>query len=175
MSSPVIPDFNEDIAATRLIYIDTLSLPMSHFLRTLLCSLPPTLPVLMSYLYLFFILSRLSHLPPVDSSPMAPSSPTPVLSSPANLFIVVRKGTHSSRNLHLIYNFLTYHRLSSPYQPSFGITQSTSYHSIFYHHTSSRECIYLIVYVDDIVITDSDQDGIWKLKQHLFNHFQTKD
>ena len=29
--------------------------------------------------------------------------------------------------------------------------------------------------MDDIVITDSDQDGIQKLKQHLFTHFQTKD
>ncbi|RVW32653.1 putative mitochondrial protein [Vitis vinifera] len=36
-------------------------------------------------------------------------------------------------------------------------------------------CIYLVVYVDDIVITSSDQDGIQKLKQHLFTHFQTKD
>ena len=33
----------------------------------------------------------------------------------------------------------------------------------------------MIVYVDDIVITGSDQDGIQKLKQHLFSHFQTKD
>ncbi|RVW24952.1 Retrovirus-related Pol polyprotein from transposon RE1 [Vitis vinifera] len=36
-------------------------------------------------------------------------------------------------------------------------------------------CIYLVVYVDDIVITGSDQNGIQKLKQHLFTHFQTKD
>ena len=28
--------------------------------------------------------------------------------------------------------------------------------------------------MDDIVISGSDQDGIQKLKQHLFNHFQTK-
>ena len=55
------------------------------------------------------------------------------------------------------------------------MTWSTSYHFVFYHHTSLRECIYLIVYVDDIVIIGSDQDGIKKLKQHLFNHFQTKD
>ena len=55
------------------------------------------------------------------------------------------------------------------------MTRSTSNHSVFYHHTSLGECIYLIVYVDDIVITGSDQDGIQKLKQHLFNHFQTKD
>ena len=29
--------------------------------------------------------------------------------------------------------------------------------------------------MDDIIITGSDQDDIQKLKQHLFNHFQTKD
>ena len=29
--------------------------------------------------------------------------------------------------------------------------------------------------MDDIVITGSDQDGIQKLKQHIFHHFQTKD
>ena len=29
--------------------------------------------------------------------------------------------------------------------------------------------------MDDIVITCSDQEGIRKLKQHLFSHFQTKD
>ena len=62
VSSSVILAFNKDIAANLLIHIDTLSLSMSHFLRTLLCFLPPTLPVLMSYLYLFFIPSRISHL-----------------------------------------------------------------------------------------------------------------
>ena len=29
--------------------------------------------------------------------------------------------------------------------------------------------------MNDIIITDSDHDGIRKLKQHLFSHFQTKD
>ena len=57
----------------------------------------------------------------------------------------------------------------------FGMTRSTLNHFVFYHHTSSGECIYLIVYVGNIVITSSDQDGLWKLKQYLFNHFQTKD
>ena len=55
------------------------------------------------------------------------------------------------------------------------MTQSTSDHFVFYHHTSSRQSIYLIVYVDDIVIIGNDQEGIRKLKQHLFNHFQIKD
>ena len=57
----------------------------------------------------------------------------------------------------------------------FGMTRSTTDHSVFYHHTSLEQCIYLIVYVDDIVITGNDQDGIQRLKRHLFNHFQTKD
>ena len=48
-------------------------------------------------------------------------------------------------------------------------------HSVFYHHSSTGKCIYFIVYVDDIVITGSDWDGIQKLKQHHFSHFQTKD
>ena len=42
--------------------------------------------------------------------------------------------------------------------------RSTADHSVFYHHTSTGQCIYLIVYVDDIVITGSNQDGIQKLK-----------
>ena len=65
-------------------------------------------------------------------------------------------------------------RLSSVVQ-EFGMTQSTSDHFVFYHHTLSEQCINLIVYVDNIVITSSDQDGIWNLKQHLFSHFQAKD
>ncbi|RVW98461.1 Retrovirus-related Pol polyprotein from transposon TNT 1-94 [Vitis vinifera] len=65
-------------------------------------------------------------------------------------------------------------RFSSVVQ-EFGMLRSTSDHSVFYHHNSLGQCIYLVVYVDDIVITGSDQDGIQKLKQHLFTHFQTKD
>ena len=57
----------------------------------------------------------------------------------------------------------------------FGMLRSIADHSVFYHHNSSGQCIYLVVYVDDIVSTGSDQDGIQKLKQHLFTHFQTKD
>ena len=58
----------------------------------------------------------------------------------------------------------------------FGMIRSTEDHYVFYHHTSTGQCIYLIVYVDDdIAITGSDQDAIQKLKHHLFSHFQTKD
>ena len=55
------------------------------------------------------------------------------------------------------------------------MARSASDHSVFYKHTSQGQCIYLIVYVDDIVITGYDQDGITHLKAHLFKHFQTKD
>ena len=57
----------------------------------------------------------------------------------------------------------------------FGIIRSAADHSVFYHHSSTGQRIYLIVYVDDIFITSSDYNGIQKLKQRLFIHFQTKD
>ncbi|RVW16568.1 Retrovirus-related Pol polyprotein from transposon TNT 1-94 [Vitis vinifera] len=65
-------------------------------------------------------------------------------------------------------------RFSSVVQ-EFGMFHSTADHSVFYHHNFSGQCIYLVVYVDDLVITGSDQNDIQKLKQHLFTHFQTKD
>ena len=65
-------------------------------------------------------------------------------------------------------------RFSSVVQ-EFGMIQSAADHSVFYHHSSTGQCIYLIVYMDDIIITSNDHDGIQKLKQHLFSHFQTKD
>ena len=46
-------------------------------------------------------------------------------------------------------------RFSSVVQ-EFNMIRSTIDHSVFYHHTSTGQCIYLIVYVDDIVITGSD-------------------
>ena len=57
----------------------------------------------------------------------------------------------------------------------FVMLRSIADYSVFYHHNSSGQCIYLVVYVDDIVITSNDQDGIQNLKQHLFTHFQSKD
>ena len=38
----------------------------------------------------------------------------------------------------------------------FGMLRSTTDHSVFYHHNFLGRCIYLVVYVDDIVITGSD-------------------
>ena len=54
------------------------------------------------------------------------------------------------------------------------MTRSGADHSVFYRHSTPGQCIYLVVYVDDIVITGNDQDGITNFKQHLFKHFQTK-
>ena len=48
-------------------------------------------------------------------------------------------------------------RFSSVFQ-EFGMLPSIADHSVFYHHNSSRQCIYLVVYVDNIIITGSDQD-----------------
>ncbi|RDX96421.1 hypothetical protein CR513_20926, partial [Mucuna pruriens] len=39
----------------------------------------------------------------------------------------------------------------------------------------TRINVYLVVYVDDIVITGNDEVKISQLKQYLFSHFQTKD
>jgi len=56
----------------------------------------------------------------------------------------------------------------------FGMTHTEADHSVFYRH-SSVGCIYVVLYVDDIVLTGSDHHGISQVKQHLCQHFQTKD
>ena len=48
-------------------------------------------------------------------------------------------------------------------------------HFVFYRRSSPNMCIYLVVCVDDIIITDNDQVGIANLKKYRFQHFQTKD
>jgi len=57
----------------------------------------------------------------------------------------------------------------------FGMIRSETDHSVFFKRSSLNQVIYLVVYVDDIVITGNDQEGIKDLKQHLFSNFQTKD
>jgi len=58
---------------------------------------------------------------------------------------------------------------------NFGLKRSEADHSVFYCLTSPGKCVYLIVYVDDIVITGNDVGKISQLKEHLCHHFQTKD
>ncbi|RVW39488.1 Retrovirus-related Pol polyprotein from transposon TNT 1-94 [Vitis vinifera] len=63
---------------------------------------------------------------PADSLPIPSASPAPALLSPNDLPIAVRKGTRSTRNPHPIYNFLSYHRLSSPYSAFVSAISSVS-------------------------------------------------
>ena len=65
--------------------------------------------------------------PLADSPPMALSSMTSVLPCHNDLPIALWKGICSSCNPHLIYNFLTYHHLSSPY---FAFISTLSYVSL---------------------------------------------
>ena len=53
--------------------------------------------------------------PQVDSSSMPPSSLASVPQPPDDLPMAIRKGTRSTCNPHLVYNFLSYHRLSLSY------------------------------------------------------------
>jgi len=53
--------------------------------------------------------------------------------------------------------------------------RSDTDHSIFFKRSSFNKLIYIVVYVDDIVIIGNDQERIQYLKQQLFNHIQTKD
>ena len=63
---------------------------------------------------------------PVDSLPIPSASPTPTLPLADNLPIALQKGNRSTSNPHLIYNFLSYHRLSSPYSAFVSIISSVS-------------------------------------------------
>lgn len=56
----------------------------------------------------------------------------------------------------------------------FGMKKCTSDHFIFYQR-SENGLILLVVYVDDIVITSSNNAGIAALKNFLQSRFQTKD
>ena len=47
-------------------------------------------------------------------------------------------------------------------------------HSIFYRKIACR-CVLLTVYVDDILVIDSNKESIEEIKEHLKTHFITKD
>ncbi|RVW26760.1 Retrovirus-related Pol polyprotein from transposon TNT 1-94 [Vitis vinifera] len=63
---------------------------------------------------------------PIDSLPIPSASPAPALSPSADLPIALRKGNRSTCNPHPIYNFLSYHRLSSPYSAFVSTISSVS-------------------------------------------------
>ncbi|KAJ0778869.1 putative RNA-directed DNA polymerase [Helianthus annuus] len=56
----------------------------------------------------------------------------------------------------------------------FGMVRSAYDHSVFFRHHQGQRII-LVVYVDDIIITGDDEDGITKLKQFLQSQFQISD
>ena len=56
----------------------------------------------------------------------------------------------------------------------FGLQKRKSYHSVFYRN-SQASIILLVVYVNDIVITENDMVGISSLESFLYGQFHTKD
>jgi len=54
------------------------------------------------------------------------------------------------------------------------MTRSEAALSVFYRHSRAGS-IYLVVYVDDIILTGNDNHDISQIKQHICHHFQTKD
>ncbi|RVW84366.1 Retrovirus-related Pol polyprotein from transposon RE2 [Vitis vinifera] len=121
---------------------------------------------------------------PADSLPIPSASPAPALPPSADLPIALRKvkvgpdGQVVCLKARLVAKGYTQLDIKNAFlhgdlaeevymeQPPGFVAQGES----------SLVCsIYLVVYVDDIVITGSDQNGIQKLKQHLFTHFQNKD
>ncbi|RVX03409.1 Inactive protein kinase [Vitis vinifera] len=62
-----------------------------------------------------------------NSFPIPSASPAPVLPPSTDLLIALRKSNRSTRNPHPIYNFLSYHRLSSPYSAFFYAISSVSF------------------------------------------------
>ena len=57
---------------------------------------------------------------------------------------------------------------------TFGMIRCSVDHSVSYRCSSGKRLL-LIVYVDDIVITGDDSEGIGELKAFLHQQFQTKD
>lgn len=56
----------------------------------------------------------------------------------------------------------------------FGMMSCQTDHSVFYIHSGSMY-VFLVVDVDDIIVTDNDNQGIEKLKHFLSTKFQIRD
>ncbi|RVW27824.1 Retrovirus-related Pol polyprotein from transposon RE2 [Vitis vinifera] len=57
----------------------------------------------------------------------------------------------------------------------YGYSQGYADHTMFYKHSVDGKIVMLIVYVDDIILTGDDIDGLEKLKRVLANEFEVKD
>ena len=56
-----------------------------------------------------------------------------------------------------------------------GIYQGQTDHMMFYKHSYNGKITILIVYVDDIILTGSDEGEMLRLKKALAQSFETKD
>ena len=56
-----------------------------------------------------------------------------------------------------------------------GYLQSNGGHTLFYKHSKSGKLTILEVYVDDIIITGSDDDERERLQKGLMSEFAIKD
>ena len=58
---------------------------------------------------------------------------------------------------------------------SLEYTQGQTNHTMFYKHSCNGKIIILIVYVDDLILTGSDEGEILRLKKALAQSFEIKD
>ena len=107
------------------------SLPVTEVLPLPIISPPifddvPSRPLQVYHRRHCFVVPLPSAEAPTDSLPIPSTSPSPALPLVDNLPIVLRKGNRSTSNLHPIYNFFSYHRLSSPYSTFVSAISSVS-------------------------------------------------
>ena len=57
----------------------------------------------------------------------------------------------------------------------FGFLQSQANHTLFYTHSKEGKVAVLIVYVDDIILTEDDCEQLENLKKFLVKDFEIKD
>ncbi|KAK3041741.1 hypothetical protein RJ639_000665 [Escallonia herrerae] len=113
--------------------------------------------------------SQLSFLPDFSDSIDASSAPCYNLTSTTDdttkpLLVYERRSKRDQPPAPLIHQ--------PEHVPSFS--QSTHDYSLFTHHTSCGVTL-LLLYVDDVLITGNDVEGIGELKQLLCQSFQMKD
>lgn len=58
---------------------------------------------------------------------------------------------------------------------SYGYHQSQADHTLFYKRSEKGKISILIVYMDDIILTGDDYEGLTNLKKGLVRDFEVKD
>lgn len=69
---------------------------------------------------------------------------------------------------------MTWFRRFSLAMKKHGFSQSSSDHTLFFKQ-NGRKIVALIIYVDDMIVTGNDEDGILELQKYLANEFEMKD